>query len=89
MITWANNTICIKKFASNGNFIILEYTNNFGKLYRVIQKDKGIDYKERYAGTLKHCVDWANKHGASFVMVGCYDRNANIVSDCIKEGDPI
>jgi hypothetical protein len=50
MIPWFKGTRRIQQYAESGDFIILEVTNNMGKLYKVIQKDGGEDYKARFSG---------------------------------------
>lgn len=73
MIPWFKGTRRIQQYAESGDFIILEVTNNMGKLFKVIQKDGGEDYKARFSGSLKKCADWANEHGANFKIFGCYE----------------
>ena len=89
MIPWFKGTIKIQQYAESGKFIILEVTHHKGKLYKVIEQVNPEDYKVRFAGSLKKCADWANSHGANFLIYGiCGGRYS--IGDCIyKDTDSV
>ena len=90
MIPWFKGTIKIQQYAESGKFIILEVTHNKGKLYKVIEQANPEDYKVRFAGSLKKCADWANSHGANFLIYGICGGRYSYVDDRIyKDTDSV
>lgn len=90
MIPWFKGTIKIQQYAESGKFIILEVTHHKGKLYKVIEQANPEDYKVRFAGSLKKCADWANSHGANFLIYGICGGRYSYVDDRIyKDTDSV
>lgn len=87
MIPWFQNTISITKYAESGKFIIIEQRGRvsrmdarIGTIYKVLEQTAPENYNVRFAGRLVKCVNWANEHGAKFIIYSAEGVNDNAES---------